>query len=76
MTNSGATEAKLVIKGNVKCITVDDIKAIMLTKCASSDIVPLGQWPKTLAIAAYNKFIQTVSTVSDHPLATEPPSNH
>ena len=73
ITKSDAAEVKLAVKGSVECITVDDIKAIMLKKCASSDVVPLGSWAKPLAIAAYNKFIQTVSA---QPLAIEGPSNN
>ena len=73
ITKSAAAEAKLALKGSVECITVDDIKAIMLKKGASSDIVPLGSWAKPLAIAAYNKFIQTVSA---QPLAIEGPPNN
>ena len=69
VTNSGTAEAKLALKGSVECITMDNIKAIMLKRGASSGIVPLGQWPKTLAITAYNKFIHTVSA---HPLTIEP----
>ena len=48
ITKSAAAEAKLALKGSVECITVDEIKA-MLNKCASSDIVPFGNWHKPLA---------------------------
>ena len=48
ITKSAAAEAKLALKGSVECITVDEIKA-MLKECASSNIVPFGNWHKPLA---------------------------
>ena len=62
------------VKGSVD-FTVDDIKAIMLKKGASSSLVPLDQWPncKGKVVAAYNKFIQTVSA---QPLAIEGTPNN
>merc|ERR1712166_266845 len=48
ITKSVAAEAKLALKGSVECITMDEIKA-MLKKCASSNIVPFGNWHKPLA---------------------------